>query len=487
MYSINTTNECNAILKNGKRKGQRCNASKKIDLLIDNIIIPRCNRHNKDVTDMLNNEQKRAYNLCTHTSENIFITGPGGVGKSFLINIIKQYFIKNNISYGLTSSTGISSVNINGQTIQSFFGIPIHITKIKHVKCQQNNKLIFKPKKEIIMRIKYLDVLIIDEISMLNINIFEIIEFMSRKIRKNEKIFGGIKIILIGDFFQLPPVPDNDDKNNNIKYKFCFESYIWKYLNLKNVILNESYRQKDNTFYDILKKIRLGNINKNIINIFKKKNIFYNEIKKYSDWTILFSSNSQKNIYNNIKLKEINNETKIYKSLYKGKEIYKNTFFNIPDTIKLKINCRIILIKNIKINNICYVNGDRGKVIDFNEENNPVVIFERFPKNKVIIEKQIWKTYDMTNPLKPSLLAEITQIPIILSWATTIHKSQGLTLDKVIIDFSHIFLKGQAYVALSRCKNLNELKILNFNYKKILVNKKIIKFYEKIKDHYDNS
>src|SRR5690242_17411802 len=108
MCFIFSTNKCNAILKNGKRKGEICNASKKIDLLIDNILIPRCNRHNKDLTDMLNDEQKKAYDLCIQKNVNTFITGPGGVGKSFLINIIKQYFIKNNISYGLTTSTGIS-------------------------------------------------------------------------------------------------------------------------------------------------------------------------------------------------------------------------------------------------------------------------------------------------------------------------------------------------------------------------------------------
>lgn len=334
-------NRCNAILKNGKRKGQKCNAPKKIELLINNVLFLRCNRHKKDIINIFNHEQKKAYELCTQTKENIFITGPGGVGKSFIINLIKQYFIENKISYALTSSTGISSVNINGQTIQSFYGIPVYITNIKHIK--KNDELIFKPKKEIIDRIKSLEVLIIDEISMISISIFEIIEYLSRKIRNNKNIFGGIRIILIGDFFQLPPVPDND--NNSNKYNFCFESYLWKKLKLKNIILKETFRQNDNIFYDILKKVRLGIINKNIIDIFKKHNILYNEIKKFTDWTILFSSNSQKDIYNNIKLKEINDKCRIYKSLYKGKKIYKNIFSNIPNIIKLKKNVKLYLLR----------------------------------------------------------------------------------------------------------------------------------------------
>lgn len=482
---LSISNKCDAILKNGKRKGQKCNSPKKIELLVNDILIIRCNRHNKDIFNLFNEKQKNAYDLCIKNKDNIFITGPGGTGKSFLINVIKQHVINNNISYALTSSTGISAININGQTIQSYFGIPIYVTKIKHVKNMKNDKLIFIPKKEIIMRIRKLDILIIDEISMLNINIFEIIEFIARKIRNNDEIFGGIKIIMLGDFFQLPPVPDNEDRNNNIKYKFCFESKLWNYLKLKNVILEDSYRQKDNVFYNMLKKIRLGNIDKNIINILEKKNILHNEIKKYDDWIILFSSNSQKNKYNNIKLKEINNKCKIYKSFYEGKKKYKNIFSNIPNIIRLKIKCRIMLIKNIKVNNITYVNGDKGIVINFDEKDNPIVIFDRYPKNKIIIESQTWKTYDMSIPSEPLLLAKKKQIPIILSWATTIHKSQGLTLNNVIIDFSHIFLKGQAYVALSRCKELNGIKILNFNHKKILVNEKIINFYKEIKNDID--
>lgn len=476
------TYKCNAILKTGNRKNEICGANKKKDVIIDGFLQPRCNRHiinNKFINEIkLNKIQKKAYELCINSEENIFITGSAGVGKSLLIRNVKKFFDENIVNYVLTSSTGISSLNIDGQTVQSFFGLKSYITKLAHVK--DNNKLIYKLNRKVVERIKKLDILIIDEISMLDSNIFDIIEYISRKIKKNKKLFGGIKLILVGDFFQLPPTPDYEDRLKGVKHMYCFKSIVWEKLKFVNIILNTSYRQKNKVFYNMLLNIRLCKINNEIITVLNKKIIKFDDLEKYEDWTILFSSNYQKDKYNNMKLNKINNEYKRYKSLYKGNIKYNKLFINIPDNLFLKIGAYIMLTKNIYIDNILYINGDKGKIIGFDEKNNPIVIFDRFPIIKNVIKKQEWNIYNMKDPINPKLLASKIQYPIVLSWAITIHKSQGLSLDKVIIDFSDIFLNGQAYVALSRCKSLKNLKLLNFDYKKITVNNEIINFYNNL-------
>ena len=445
------------------------------------------------MTEYLNEEQLKAYNIITKTNKNVFITGSSGTGKSYLLKYIFCNFNKNKIKYVITAPTGIASININGQTLTSLFGISPKNDTLKSIFDDNTGKIkrnIIKPHVSKI--IKSLDVLIIDEISMITKDLFNIINIICKNIRKiYNKPFGGIKIILFGDFLQLGPVPSLNIKTYNINNKiiihrnknnnnhYIFTTNLWNLLNLYVIKLKINMRQKDYKLFNLLNCIRYGNIKSNQLNTLYKLNILENDLynKKYKNWIILFGSNNNRNIYNNVMLKNINNESKIYISklitTYDLNQIKKEDLYNtIPKKLEIKTNARIMIIKNININSYDIINGDLGYVIGFDDNNYPIVRLDRFKNIHFTIKTQKWEIFDQNN--NPVIIIE--QIPLTLGWALTIHKSQGLTLDKLIIYFHDINFFGQSYVALSRITSLKNLRCIGFDIKKIKVNKKCIDF-----------
>lgn len=393
----------------------------------------------------LNKDQLNAYNIITKTKNNIFVTGPAGTGKSYLLKCIINNYNKNNIKYVVTAPTGIASINVNGKTLTSLFGISPEIEDITYIynidgKLKTN---IIKPGVK--KKIKKLDVLIIDEVSMIKKDLFNIINIFCKHIRKNNKPFGGIKIILFGDFLQLGPVPSMviNNKNNKIDiyrkknnyYDYIFISDLWKLLKLKIIYLNINIRQKDNILFKLLSSIRYGNVNIPEINILYNLNINKNDIykKKYEKCIILFGSNNNRNIYNNMMLNKINDSLKTYTSKIiitnEISEKYKDELFNIiPKILKIKIKSRIMLIKNITVNNNYLINGELGYVIGFDKDNYPIIKFDRIKNICFTIKTQKWEIYDQNK--KPVIIIE--QIPLTLGWGITIHKSQGLSFNNVI-------------------------------------------------------
>ena len=399
---------------------------------------------------MLNRYQKLAYEKCIN-GYNLFITGGAGTGKSYLISILEEYYNQESISDNLiiTSTTGLSALNINGQTIHSWSGlnpdidinnVELFVKKIQNDYSKLNNYL-------------YTKTLIIDEISMLDGATLDFLNKVSQQIRNNNQPFGGIQIILIGDFYQLPPV------NNT---KFAFESCIWNELIDYTIILKEIYRQNDNELTYLLNKIRRGSINDKIV---KKLNSckFLDESKIY---THLYPNKKDvmiKNLFELDKLKdrfiEIDLDIK-----FKKKKLDVNIPLNIEEKLKLKNGAFIMLTRNIDFKNKL-VNGTQGI---FRGLSNNKLLFETLEGFQHTITKHVWDFEHYT----------IEQFPVCLAWAITIHKSQGMGINYLSIDIGeNIFESGQAYVALSRAKTLNGLHIKKFNKKSIKCNQNVKNFY----------
>lgn len=413
--------------------------------------------------------------------ENIFMTGPGGTGKSYLIQKIYSHAIENGKKICVTALTGVAALllNCNATTIHTWAGIGL---------CRKENNLIIKS----VIKSKYklhnwlnTDILIIDEISMMSDKMFEILDSIGRKVLYKNKPFGGIQIIFSGDFFQLPPVSET---------VFCFENENFLKYFTSIYALNEIYRQNDTIYKKILNNLRVGKITKKSINKLESRLIKNININLDDNTTRLLPTKSKVNDINNKSLAKINNKSFYYKRKYSESkeslsnndkiklknmtEIEKNIEFKYiesstltEDVLELKKDAFVMCIANLELN---IVNGSQGIVIDFDENDNPIIEFKS-NSNKIIktIKVHSWKSDNI-----PGLC--VNQIPLILAWGITIHKAQGITLNSAIIDIGNeIFESGQMYVALSRIKNLKGLYLENFAINKLKINNKVIDFYNK--------
>lgn len=445
--------------------------------------------------DTLSEEQLEIFNYYK-SGHNIFLTGPGGCGKSYLIKTIVDDAKKNNINVSVTALTGCAAVLLNcgAKTLHSWAGIGL---AKKNDNAIITNIALNKYKRKNWNKTK---LLIVDEVSMMSKHLFELLDAIGKRIRNNAAPFGGIQIIFSGDFYQLPPVGDRSNPDSS---KFCFESELWDDTFDIQTLLDKSFRQKDHTFLDILKEVRQGKLFKNSLNLLKScvnktydptqiiKPISLIPIKKDVD---LINNNSLKLIdsipitydykvifdnptdvsYNNAfdALME-SNKTKNKKN-YTQEQLTNEERFIISNSLfekslTLKLGAQVMCIANIDMD-IGLCNGSTGIITHF-DNNIPVVKFYNG-----IIKKVNYHSWHSDNIEGFS----INQIPLILAWAVTIHKSQGATLDIAEIDIgSNIFASGQTYVALSRLKSLDGLYLKSFNPLKIKTNKKVIEFYNR--------
>lgn len=397
----------------------------------------------------MNDKQLEAFEHVKN-GENLFLTGSAGTGKSFTINKIVEYFESNKITYGLTALTGCAASLINGQTLHSYLYLGIN----KELKEIFNDiKKFGKKYKEL----RSLNVLIIDEISMMNNELFELVNSLFQLIKGNDKLFGGIQLILVGDFHQLPPIRNN----------YCFNSPLWEELKINIIILTELIRQKDDiVLQEILEEMRLGKLSDDKFKILEglsdKK--FENGIKP----TKLFPINVNVDLINKKefdKLVKINNNQT---TLYKAHANYKVDNLDSYD-ICLTLNAQIMVTRNISVTNHL-VNGTRGIVVGLLE--NTVII-----KDMKSIIHHINYFRDINKNNKKN---ELLFMPLKLAYAMSIHKSQGSSIDCLELDLGEdIFVAGQTYTALSRATNINNIRINNLDKNSFFVNKKIIEFYKK--------
>ena len=419
---------------------------------------------NKDLNNIkLTEKQNIAYNLMCE-GKNVFITGSGGVGKTKLIKFFTKIYKKSRV-IAVTSTTGTSALLIDGTTIHSYLGIGFGKAS-SEILIQKINSTPWLKK-----RWNSLSCLVIDEISMLSPEIFDKLEYIARVIRKSKLPFGGIQLILSGDFCQLPVIGVN---------KFCFEAESWNICIDETIYLTEIIRQSEKSFQNILNNIRLGNITEFDKTILDQR-IGFNLNNEYGIMpTKLYSTNIDVDRINNIELDKLSEtgitffeyEMDIYVS---GKvsnrvaaiEKFKKSC-NAPEILQLCIGCQVMLLKNIDLIK-GLANGSRGVVIDFKDD-LPLVKFINGEQR--IIDMEVWEIIEND---KPILTAQ--QIPLKIAYACSIHKSQGCSLDLAEIDLSNVFEYGQAYVALSRVKSLDGLSIIDINYDNICVHPKALEYY----------
>lgn len=414
----------------------------------------------------LNDEQNQILQACL-SGKNIFFTGSAGTGKSFLLRKIISVLPPEGTV--VTASTGVAACLIGGVTLHSFAGIgsgEATLQRCYEMASRPTNAQIWRRCKR----------LIVDEISMIDSKYFDKIESVARYIRKNDKPFGGIQLILCGDFFQLPPIIKKDGGQNNMNNndkRFCFQSIAWEKCIQHVYELNQVHRQNDPEFIKILNHIRIGYVNDDIIKRLQQTAIQNIEINGILA-TQLCSHTQDANQINSTKLQNLNGELKIFKAEDSDKNITKQLEqqIQVPTELQLKINAQVMLLKNINIAN-GLVNGARGIIVKY-VNNLPLVKFKNNIEYLCKPEKWIIKQAN-------GHIITRKQIPLKLAWAFSIHKSQGLTLDCVEMSLSKVFEAGQAYVALSRAKSLDSIRVLDFDSKQVWANPYVLQYYKIIR------
>lgn len=422
--------------------------------------------------------------------KNIFITGPGGSGKSKLIKDIKNHAIGKDKTIQVCALTGCAALLLDckAKTVHSWAGIGIANTSNETI-LKRIMKTSYKMKTW-----KEIDILVVDEVSMMSQKIFELLDMIGKKARKNTRPFGGIQVIFSGDFYQLPPVGNKDDPETT---RFCFESEQWlETFSLENhVQLIEIFRQKDPVYTAILNQIREGRIKKSSCRILEEHISRPVSQEVIIVPTKLFPTRYKVDMINQTEMVKLCTDEIEYKIKYNydlpmtEKEKCKRLEYSkeqiqtelqyiqsnllCEETIKLKVGCQVMCIVNIELPNgsmIC--NGSQGTITRITENNTPIVKYNSGVE--MMMNYHVWMSENI-----PGI--GISQIPLILAWALTIHKSQGATLDCAEIDVgSSIFECGQTYVALSRIKSLEGLYLTSFDPSKIRINKKVKDFYESL-------
>ncbi len=388
--------------------------------------------------------QEKALSLLK-TGRNIFLTGSAGTGKTYVLNQYIEYLKERKIPVSITASTGIAATHLEGTTIHAWSGIGIKNS------LSPRNLNDLKEKKYLKKNIDKSKVLIIDEISMLHKKQLDMVNMVLKYFRETNEAFGGIQLILCGDFFQLPPIGERNEINRD---KFSFMSQAWLDANLSICYLTDQYRQTDNNLNDILNEIRTGSISQNSRAILSSNNKELDD----DEPTKLYTHNIDVDRINTKHLNSIKGKKKLFHAKIKGNlklaESVKKSIM-APEHLEIKIGSKVMFVKNNHEKG--YLNGTLGNIIRYNEDGLPVV--KLLNGYELTAEYEDWRIEDESG----KMLVSFQQIPLRLAWAITVHKSQGMTLDVAEMDLSKTFEKGQGYVALSRVKSLSGLNLTAYN------------------------
>lgn len=404
--------------------------------------------------------QKEALDILK-TGRSVFLTGAAGSGKTYVLREYINYLQSLNANVGVTASTGIAATHMGGITIHSWSGIGIRDTLNK------DDLREIAEKKHIKNKIKNASVLILDEISMLHHYRLDLVEKIIKEIKNSPEPFGGMQVVFCGDFFQLPPVRRSFEP----EAFFAYHSDAWKNLGLKVCYLSEQHRQNDAEYLKILNAIRENSVDKKIIEILETR---FGKEAEFQP-TKLYSHNKNVDEENEVELKQLSGKVFEYEMAERGKrhivEILKKSCL-APQTLKLKEGAKVMFVKNNFEEG--YVNGTLGVVIKCGSD----AIKVKTVSGKIIdVEKAVWIIEE-----EGKIMAEISQYPLRLAWAITVHKSQGMSLDAALIDLSASFERGMGYVALSRVRSLQGLFLKGLNQMALRVNEEVLELDKKFRE-----
>lgn len=430
---------------------------------------------NQQESSTLDNEQKAAFKIMEMTSDNLFITGKAGTGKSFLLDTFRRGTRKKTLTL---APTGISALNVNGVTIHTAFGY----NNLEKISLEDLSASTLRLKNEKQQVLKEIDTLIIDEISMVRVDTFDKIDKILKIINKSAKPFGGKQVIVFGDLFQLPPIANKKEENYLTDYYggiFFFNSKAYGNGNFGFIELIENHRQKDdNEYFEILNRIREGRFNKTDLE--KLNNRFIQDKKELRRVMTLFPKKAEAEALNKLELARIEAKEYVYKAqiiknLYKDKTLQLESSFPIAEELHLKRGALVMMVANDQEKR--WVNGTIGIIHSLYDDRIMVTI------NGTTYE--VYKTdftqreaiYENGSIVYKDMLT-VMQYPIVLAYSITIHKSQGMTYQRLACDISECFAPGQAYVALSRCSSMDGLHLLTkINGTGIQPNKTVVDFY----------
>lgn len=415
---------------------------------------------------------------------NVFFTGCAGTGKSFLLN----YLISTCTGHGtfVTALTGMAAVPLKGTTLHRFAGIGLGT--------DTKENLLKRMSGRAKMRWKCARLLVVDEVSMMSVRLFELLEFIARETRSSKKPFGGLQVVFCGDFLQLPPVAGPGSCSRDAM--FAFTSRLWKHVFKRQYLLTKVYRQSDAVFANVLREARVGQLSEQSFRLLQARE----GAELPEDGIVPTKLYSTKK---NVARENLNNLNRLpgpdvkYEASDYGSEPFKGMLKNAqaPSHLRLRTGAQVMLVRNDATCGL--VNGSRGVVVGFEKVYGPRLsqCSEEQPHRgwQRLNNDMFWPTVKFTNGLVRTVLpaefsieeegvvkATRTQVPLRLAWAITIHKSQGMSLDRVEADVSGVFAAGQAYVALSRLFSIEGLRLRGFHKGIFLVDKTAYDFYRNL-------
>lgn len=406
----------------------------------------------EDITIQMTDEFQKAYDLMENTDKSFFITGKAGTGKSTLLKYFRSQTKKR---VAVVAFTGLAAINVEGQTIHSFFGFPIGFIQPNAVKFNEDIEHLLRT----------LDTVIVDEVSMLRADLMDAIDKSLRIHRKDSRPFGGCQMIFIGDLYQLPPIIEKELSDVYTKYyktPYFFSADVFSLMSLPYINLEKIHRQSDPEFIDILNNIReRKNLSTTLARLNQNVAYNFNEIKE-GETVVLSTTNEKVREINSFFLSKINSEAYSFNAFVSGD--FDSKSFPTEEVLTFKEGSKVMFVKNDPEKQ--YVNGDIGIITRI----NPFMIEVKCKGSTMVVQRQKWEKYKYEyvpseiegerGSVQKNIIGTFEQYPLRLAWAITVHKSQGQTYSSVFIDLhTGSFTSGQTYVALSRCKSLNGIKL----------------------------